>query len=261
MKLKRICAFLIMVFALSGCATDMSGDGAMVNTNPVSNTVISQLTQRENKLLTLHMENKPSTSLKKEVKSYATEKKLNKKLAKQDAVKDTFEMLAKVSKADQYVAPEPEEPEIIEAKAADKEAATVSANESFTIKTTLYGVDCYGCNVRADGTGNTAIGVQLNPEKGVKQSDGTWKSGLTYDGYYIIAMDASVPFYSIVEITNHGLSGMGISPDQPLKCIVLDRGGAITGNHVDLYIGSEKNVNQFTQNGSTPTAKIIRYGK
>ena len=74
-------------------------------------------------------------------------------------------------------------------------------------------------------------------------------------------MDASVPFYSIVEITNHGLSGMGISPDQPLKCIVLDRGGAITGNHVDLYIGSEKNVNQFTQNGSTPTAKIIRYGK
>ncbi len=101
MKLKRICAFLIMVFALSGCATDMSGDGAMVNTNPVSNTVISQLTQRENKLLTLHMENKPSTSLKKEVKSYATEKKLNKKLAKQDAVKDTFEALAKVSKADQ----------------------------------------------------------------------------------------------------------------------------------------------------------------
>ena len=103
-----------MVFALSGCATDIPGDGAMVNTNPVSNTVISQLTQRENKLLTLHMENKPSTSLKKEVKSYATEKKLNKKLAKQDAVKDTFEMLAKVSKADQYVAPEPEEPEIIE---------------------------------------------------------------------------------------------------------------------------------------------------
>jgi len=26
MKLKRICAFLIMVFALSGCAGDMSAD-------------------------------------------------------------------------------------------------------------------------------------------------------------------------------------------------------------------------------------------
>lgn len=258
MKLKRICAFLIMVFALSGCANDMSKDGAMVNTNPVSNSVISQLTQRENKLLSQHLTNMPNASLKKEVKEYATAKKLNKKLIKQEAVKNVFEKLAETSKAEQYVAPEPE---IKETVAEDNDAITASGSESFTIKTTLYGVDCYGCNVRADGTGNTAIGVQLNPEWGVKQSDGTWQSGLTYDGYYIIAMDASVPFYSIVEISNHGYSGMGLSPDQPIKCIVLDRGGAITGNHVDLYIGSEKNVNLISYDGSTPTAKILRYGK
>lgn len=265
MKLKRICAFLIMVFALSGCAGDMSQDGAMVNTNPVSNTVISKLTERENELLSLHMANKPNTSLKQEVKSYATSKKLNKKLIQQDAVKDVFQKLADTSKAEQYQAPEPEieavQVEQPEAAAADNEAAAVSAEGSFEIKTTLYGVDCYGCNVREDGTGNTATGVQLNPAWGVMQSDGTWQSGLTYDGYYIIAMDASVPFYSIVEISNHGYSGMGFSPDQPIKCIVLDRGGAINGNHVDLYIGSEQNVNLINYDGSTPTAKILRYGK
>lgn len=261
MKLKRICAFLIMVFALSGCAGDMSADGAMVNTNPVSNTVISKLTQRENDLLSLHMENQPNFSLKNEVRTYATAKKLNKKLIQEDSVKDVFQMLADTSKAEQYQAPEPEpEIEAVEVNTVQEEPA-VSADAAFEIKTTLYGVDCYGCNVREDGTGNTAVGVQLNPAWGVMQSDGTWQSGLTYDGYYIIAMDASVPFYSIVEISNHGYSGMGLSPDQPIKCIVLDRGGAITGNHVDLYIGSEQNVNLINYDGSTPTAKILRYGK
>lgn len=260
MKLKRISAFLIMVFCLSGCANDISADGAMVDANPVSNTVISQLTQRENEYLSLNIGNK-GNSLKKEVKAYATAKKVNKKLIKQDAVKDVFQKLAETSEAKQYVAPEPEITEATEVKQTEDEALAVSANESFTVKTTLYGVDCYGCNVREDGTGNTAIGVKLNPKWGVKQSDGTWKSGLTYDGYYIIAMDASVPFYSIVEISNHGLSGMGFSPDEPIKCIVLDRGGAISGNHIDLYIGSEANVSLISQNGSTPTAKILRYGK
>lgn len=267
MKLKRICAFLIMVFALSGCASDMSGDGAMVNTNPVSNTVITQLTQRENKALSSHMES-VNTSLKEEVKTYATAKKLNKKLIHQEEVKDVFQKLAEASEAKQYQAPEPEVEEIVENEVnevnevnSDEAVAEVVSEGSFEIKTTLYGVDCYGCNVREDGTGNTATGVQLNPAWGVLQSDGTWKSGLTYDGYYIIAMDASVPFYSIVEISNHGYSGMGLSPDQPIQCIVLDRGGAITGNHVDLYIGSEQNVNQIHYNGAKPVAKILRYGK
>lgn len=261
MKLKRMCAFLIMVFALSGCASDMSQDGAMVNTNPVSNTMISKLTKRENELLSLHMADKPNTSLKQEVKSFVESKKLNKKLIQQDAVKNMFQKFADASKAEQYRAPEPEVAETqAEAAPVNNETTAVSANESFEIKTTLYGVDCYGCNVREDGTGNTATGVQLNPSWGVMQSDGTWKSGLTYDGYYIIAMDASVPFYSIVEISNHGYSGMGFSPDQPIKCIVLDRGGAINGNHVDLYIGSEQNVNLINYDGSTPTAKILRYG-
>ncbi len=252
MKLKRICAFLIMVFCLSGCANDISVDGAMVNTNPVSNTVISQLTQRKNEQLELHM-SQTKTSLKKEVQAYAVSKRLNKKLIKQDAVRDAFQLVAEKSKADQYEAPKPQ--------IAENEAETASAGESFEVKTTLYGVDCYGCNVRADGSGNTATGVMLHPERGVMQSDGTWLSGLTYDGYYIIAMDASVPFYSIVEISNHGYSGMGLSPDEPIRCIVLDRGGAINGNHVDLYIGSENNVNLINYDGSTPTAKIIRYGK
>ena len=167
MKLKRICAFLIMVFALSGCAGDMSADGAMVNTNSVSNTVISKLTQRENDLLSLHMENQPNFSLKNEVRTYA--------------VKDVFQMLADTSKAEQYQAPEPEpEIEAVEVNTVQEEPA-VSADAAFEIKTTLYGVDCYGCNVREDGTGNT-----VNQDKGDYRSERTAGALLgpgTADGY------------------------------------------------------------------------------
>ena len=42
-----------------------------------------------------------------------------------------------------------------------------------------------------------------------------------------------------LKVYDHGLQGSGISPDKPFEAIVLDRGGAIRGTHVDLYIGSE----------------------
>ena len=53
---------------------------------------------------------------------------------------------------------------------------------------------------------------------------------------------------------------MGFSPDVPIKCMVLDRGGAIHGNHIDLYIGSEQDVNQISYDGSQAVARILRYG-
>lgn len=254
MKLKRICAFLIMVFYLSGCASDTFGT-TMEGDRQVTNAQLSQLTHRDNQQLALDMDGDQKVSLKQEVKQYAVSKKLNKKLVDQTSVQETFKNVLAVSEAEQYKVEKPKEPEVKE-----QEQETAVSGDSFEVYATLYGVDCYGCNVREDGSGNTAIGVQLNPNVGVRQSDGTWLSGLTYDGYYIIAMDPSIPFYSIVEISNHGLSGMGFSPDVPIKCMVLDRGGAIHGNHIDLYIGSEQDVNQISYDGSQAVARILRYG-
>lgn len=258
MKLKRICAFLIMVFILSGCASDIAMNAAE-NTNQAHNAVMSSQLTHRNMRSALRGEDQKQIALKEEIRAYALSKKLNTKLVKQDAVQDTLKQFAQVSQANQYEVETPQVRESEPEPETNEEAEPVL--DEYQIRATLYGVDCYGCNVREDGTGNTATGVQLNPEWGVQQSNGEWLEGLTYDGYYIIAMDPSVPFYSIVEISNHGLSGMGFSPDVPIKCMVLDRGGAIYGNHIDLYVGSENFIDtQVFWDGSTPTLKVLRYG-
>lgn len=126
-----------------------------------------------------------------------------------------------------------------------------SATTSIT-RFTRYGVDCSGCKVSADGFGGTASGVSVSTTS-VKQSNGVWKQGITYDGYYIIAMDKNIPMRTIVEISNHNLSGAGIEPGVPFKAIVLDRGGAVDGLEVDLFVGTEKRV---TVSGSATGASI-----
>lgn len=248
MKLKRnLFAFLIMVFVLSGCVSDVSVNGTLQNTKQTNTTATSnmQLVNRQNAMAQVKNLKADTGAMRKEVATYATAQKLNTKLVKDEKFSTMFETITKKSDAKQYKV---------------KEVANTTG-EVFTPRTTLYGVDCYGCNVREDGTGNTATGIQLNPIRGVLQSDGTWLPGITYDGYYIIAADASIPFYSIVEISNHGLTGKGITPDQPIKAIVLDRGGGIRGGHIDLYIGSEKEVGSFQIQNTQAVAKVLRYGK
>lgn len=137
-------------------------------------------------------------------------------------------------------------------KQKEKEART------FYPYTTTYGVDCYGCE-SVNGRGGTAHGVVLDVNQGVLV-DGTWQPGIKYGPYYIIAADPSIPMCSIIKIENHGLSGAGLSPDKPYYAIVLDRGGAIHGNHLDLYTGSES-VPIITKVKKTQAvAEIIRYG-
>lgn len=124
-------------------------------------------------------------------------------------------------------------------------------------KITTYGTDCYGC-YNVDGYGGTAGGVKLS-FNAVMQSDGTWKEGITYDGYYIVAANSSIPMGSIIEVSNHGLSGLGLIEGQPFYAMVLDR-GAMTLNHLDLFVGSE-NSNALSINRSyRPTMKVVRYG-
>lgn len=103
----------------------------------------------------------------------------------------------------------------------------------FTGRLTTYGGDCVGCS------GGSASGLPL-PTSGVN-GNGTAK--LCYQGqyYYCLAADPSIPFGTIIEITNHNLN-----IESTAYGIVVDRGGAIKGNKIDIYNGSEKGATFFT---------------
>lgn len=132
-------------------------------------------------------------------------------------------------------------------------------NGLFPLYTTTYGVDCYGCNFN-NGQGNTAMGVKLDINKGVLLPNGSWQPGIQYGKYYVIAADPGIPMCSVLKVYDHGLRGSGISPDKPFEAIVLDRGGAIRGTHVDLYIGSENSGAIQKVSNTSAKAQIIRLG-
>lgn len=132
----------------------------------------------------------------------------------------------------------------------------VQADASFKSgRITRYGYDCYGCNFKNE-RGSTAAGIQVGNNE-VRQKNGTWKTGVTYEGYYIIAADRSVPLCTVVEISNHNISGNGITQGVPFKAIVLDRGSAITGTTLDLYAGSQRTPTLTTRNNGGADIKII----
>ena len=106
------------------------------------------------------------------------------------------------------------------------ERGTVGTGVTFTGRLTRYGADCVGCGNR------TAAGLYVTTN-GVENSG---KVTMSYNGgeYYVLAADGSIPFGSILKVSNHGFS----IPD-PFYGIVLDRGGAITGTNVDVFCGGE----------------------
>ena len=123
---------------------------------------------------------------------------------------------------------------------------------------TRYGYDCNGCGIALDGTANTSADIRVR-DMSVRQSDGTWKDGITYDGYYIVAADRAFPNCTVLEISNHTFNGMGLTSGVPFKALVLDRGSAITTNTLDLYVGSESRVNVVTA-GRTAKTKVTVVG-
>ena len=141
----------------------------------------------------------------------------------------------------------------------EKQEQEERAARTFTARITTYGVDCYGCS-NFNGRGGTSSGVALDMYQGVQQSDGSFQPGIQYGNYYVVAADPSVPMYSILKISNHGLSGSGITPDEPFYAIVLDRGGAIYGGHIDLYIGSENSAAVVPVSSAAPTVEIVQLG-
>lgn len=123
---------------------------------------------------------------------------------------------------------------------------------------TKYGYDCVGCGIGLDGAAGTSSGVRVRNLE-IRQADGSWKSGITYEGYYVVAADPAFPICTVLEITNHNFNGLGLSSGVPFKAIVLDRGGAIKTRHLDLYVGSEANINVVTA-GRTANIKVIVSG-
>ena len=76
-------------------------------------------------------------------------------------------------------------------------------------------------------------GFLYHQTTGVK---GSHSAKLSYKGgsYYCLAADPSIPFGTIIKITNHNL---GI--ESTAYGIVVDRGGAIKKNHIDIFNGTE----------------------
>ena len=127
------------------------------------------------------------------------------------------------------------------------------------LKTTTYGMDCIGCNF-INGQAKTALGVSLDVNKGVQLPNSNWQTGIRYGKYYIIAADKNIPLCSIIKVSNHGLSGSGLTPNKSFYAIVLDRGGGIYGNHIDLYIGLENSKAIQKVENMIPIAEFIRIG-
>ena len=256
MNSKRIkFALFICVFVLYGCTSSSTILQGTLNTDSnktrTSNDVIytSTVIQPVNMLSDLTqmmpIEKEESvvveldTGIKLELDMDTYAKKMKTK------IKQERERLGKQLKAE-------------EEKARLKELEETTT-ETFQPRITTYGVDCYGCGGES-GSGNTAFGVKLDTSMGVLMPDGSWQQGIKYGNYYIVAADPSIPFCSILKISNHGLSGSGISPNEPYYAIVLDRGGAIQGSHLDLYIGSESSNAIIPVQQTQANAQILRYG-
>ena len=126
------------------------------------------------------------------------------------------------------------------------EVGTITTGRVFSGRITSYGADCIGCGTR------TAAGLYVTVN-GVKNER---TATLSFNGgeYYVLAADREFPFGTIVKVSDHNY---GI-PD-PFYGIVLDRGGAVKGTHMDLYSGSQVNP-LFGGHGGTATFEIIAYG-
>ena len=124
----------------------------------------------------------------------------------------------------------------------------------YSSRVTAYGADCVGCG------GGTPAGIAISTT-GVRQSDGTWKDGITYDGYYLIAASSTLPLCTLVEISDHKFNGQGLTPGEPFLAIVADRGGAVKGSSIDLFTGSEAYPTVRNGKRSDVKVSIVDFGR
>ncbi len=124
------------------------------------------------------------------------------------------------------------------------EALSVASTSPVAFMGTLtaYGPDCPGCS------GNSACPPRQNFKNG-----NIYFEDQVYGTVRVVAADRSIPCGSIVRI-----SGINIY-SEPILAIVMDRGGAVTGNHMDLLFTSQSNLEGFATSHNIKF-EIIRYG-
>ncbi len=112
--------------------------------------------------------------------------------------------------------------------------------DSFTASITGYGPDCYGCS------GKVSSGQDV-------RNGNIYYEDSKYGKLRIIAADNKYPFGSIFRISNSN------ALVEPTLAIVLDRGGAIKGNKIDLLYESQSSIpNNVTQKDIT--IDVVRLG-
>lgn len=161
------------------------------------------------------------------------------------------ELSAKLERANEYYrepapaavapAPAPSTPAPAPAPApAPSTPAPAPADNSFSVTMTRYGMDCVGCVVR-DGVAHTSHGIALSANA-VRQPNGVWQNGITYNGRFIIAGNRNHVKCTLISIYDHPYEGRGIVQGQPIHGIMADN-GAFGYNHLDLFVGTETNIN------------------
>ena len=154
---------------------------------------------------------------------------------KEEKVVENKEEAPKVEEKKEEVVPKQEEP--VAKKVEEKPVSDVI--KSYTGTLTGYGPDCRGCS------GNTASGYYVGNT--ITYNDAT------YGNVRIVAADRSIPFYSIVRISN--IPGM-----DTITAIVLDTGGAVgfgKATLFDLLFASEASAMNKTYNVKFD---ILRWG-
>ena len=125
----------------------------------------------------------------------------------------------------------------------------IAKGTTFTGRLTTYGGDCKGCG------GSSSSGLKLSAKTGVNNTNSPY---LTYKGkkYYCLAADRSIPFGTVIKISNHNLK-----TSSTIYGIVVDRGGAIKRNKIDIFNGSEYKKKYFTGGTSYNTKfEIVSLG-
>ena len=117
-----------------------------------------------------------------------------------------------------------------------------SSPVAFMGKITAYGPDCVGCS-----------GYSACPPRQNFKNGNIYFDDQVYGKVRVVAADRSIPCGSIVRI-----SGINIY-SEPILAVVMDRGGAVTGNHMDLLFTSQTNLEGFATSHNIKF-EIIRYG-
>ena len=132
----------------------------------------------------------------------------------------------------EQVAEQEVETKVVEAGVARQVAIGTGAISTFVANMTAYTVDCEGC------TGRVACKPYPNVSSSIYFNDGE------YGSVRIVAASKEYPCGTIVDI-----AGVG-------KAIVMDRGGAITGDDLDLLV----NTNPWDFGRKYKQTKVLRWG-